>query len=245
MSMKRKAPPTKKKAFKKKPKVDPLDRWGLEPKFKMNLKRSDQNVSAYFVTNTAASSTLLSTIAQGVGDNMRVGQRVRMFNLTIRGLVSFFPAATGTVQGDTLRAIIYYDRQTNKASATWADLIFNINSGTSLAIDPPNWYNRGRFKILRDFSIQTPPLSATVAGGLITGQPNGTGIQCTVPSPTSSEMSMHFFKALKGKLDIEFSGTGATAANITGGGIFLAIQNFQGTGWWNIDITTSIEFMDV
>jgi len=231
----------KKKIVKRKPKVDPLDRWGLEPKFKMNLKRADTNVSTYFVTNTAASSTLLSSIAQGVGDNRRIGQRVRMFNMTVRGLVSLFPAATGVVQCDTLRAIIYYDRQTNLASATWADLILNINSGTSLPIDPPNWYNRGRFKILRDFQIQTPAQYALVGGGLIANLTN----QLSPPSPTSTEMNMHFFKSLKGKLDIEYSGTGATAANITGGGIFLAIQNFQGTGWWNIDITTSIEFMDV
>jgi len=212
----------------------------------MNLKRCDQSTSNYFVTNTSALAVNLTSIGQGVGDNMRVGQRVRLFNLTIRGLISFFPAASGTVQPDTLRLIIFYDRQTNGAAPAWSNLIANIASGTNSAIDPPNWYERGRYKILRDWMIPVPLQQATVAAGIMTGNATvAIPANPIVPFPTSTELTLHFFKALKGKLDTIYSGTGATAANINGGGIFVAAQNLQGTGWWNYDFTSSIEFMDV
>lgn len=229
-----------KKVVPKKKKVDPLDRWALEPGFKPNNKACDTQVSSYFTTNTSLSSNLLSVIAQGVGDNQRVGQRVRLHSIRVTGIVSFYPAATGIVQADYLRAIFYYDRQTNGASALWKDIIYNDNTGFSLSLDNPNWYQRGRFKILRDFKIPVPACSATVAMALITN-----GNVLTVPSPTSAEMKIEFYKDLKGKLDIIYNGTGNAVSQINGGGLFLAIQNLQGTNWWNIDVSTRVEFTDV
>lgn len=239
MSTKRRAP-KKKFTPKKKAKTDPLDRWALEPGFKPNLKRCDQTTSNYFVTNTSAAAVNLISVPQAVGDNSRVGQRIRLFNLKIRGFISFYPAATGIVQCDTLRLIIVYDRQTNGVAPTWANLILNIGAGTSTAFDPPNWYERGRYKILRDYHIPVPAMTATVAAGLITA-----AAPLTPPAPTSTELQLDFFKALKGKLDTIYSGTGATTANINGGAIFVFAQCSQGTGWWNYDFTSSIEFMDV
>lgn len=230
----------KKKAPPKKAKKDPLDRWALEPGFKANVKRCDTQVSTYFVTNTSVNASLCSIIPQGVGDNQRVGQRVRFQSWTVKGFVSFYPAATGVVQADFLRAIFFYDRQPNGNTPLWKDLIFNDNTGFSLSVDNPNWYQRGRFKIIRDFKIPVPACSATVAAGLITA-----ASVLTVPSPTSTEMKIEFYKNLKGKIDSIYNGTGGTVNQINGGTLCLAVQNLQGTGWWNIDITSAIEFTDV
>lgn len=226
---------------KKKVKKDPLDHWALEPGFKMNLKRSDQTVSAYFTTNPAVTATNLITVPQSTGDNSRVGQRIKLFNFKVRGQISYFPAATGVSQCDFLRLVFFYDRQTNGAAPSWQDIVRNINSGTSTCIDPPNWYNRGRFKILRDMIIPVPAISATVAAGLMTAVTT----QLTPPQPQSSELTIDVFKALKGKLDTIYNGTGSTTANINGGAIMVIAQNFQGTNLWNYDFTSSIEFMDV
>jgi len=228
----------KKKIVKK----DPLDRWALEPGFKMNLKRVDTTVSAYFGVTTSTAGLILNGIPQGVGDNSRVGQRVRMFNFTVRGEINFLPTATAITQPDSLRLLIVYDRQTNGVAPPYSNVIANITTGTSLNLDPPNWYERGRYKILRDWVINVPSTSATVAAGLITanGQPN-------VPHPNSSEFNLHFFKALKGKIDTIYSGTGATAANVNGGGIFVMAQlgSNQNGNVWAYALTASAEFMDV
>jgi len=239
MSKRPRVPPKKK--FVKKTKKDPLDRWALEPGFKMNLKRCDQGFNNYFTPNPSVTAMNLTSIAQQVGDNGRVGQRVRLFNLTIRGSIQYFPTATAIQQPDTLRLIIFYDRQTNNAAPVWSDLISNIAAGTHGPYDPPNWYERGRFKILRDWLIPTPAMSGTVAAGLITAATS----QLSPPSPTAMEFNLHFFKQLKGKLDTIYSGTGATSANINGGGIFIIGQNLgAGTGWV-YEGTSTIEFMDV
>jgi hypothetical protein len=207
----------------------------------MNMKRCDQSFSVNVTSVTGVSSLLLSTIAQGVGDNQRVGQRVRFFNWHVRGSVEYVPAATGVVQADYIRVIFFYDRQQNNAASTYAQLISNIGGGGNLAYDPPNWYTRGRFKILRDFRIVTPPIASTVAGGLITV----IGGSVNAPAPISAEFQIDFFKALKGKLDCEWSGTGSTAANISGGGLNMQVQNTQGTGFWVLSGTSSVEYMDV
>jgi len=239
--MKRKAQPHK-KGKGKKAKPDPLARWALEPGFKMNLKRSDQSVAAFFTTTTSTAGILLNTIAQGVGDNMRVGQRIRMFNMTVRGEITFFPSATSISQPDSLRLIIVYDRQTNGSGPIWSNVITNIAAGTSNNLDPPNWYERGRYKILRDWLVPVPAISATVAAGVLTAATT----QLTAPSPTSEEFHLHFFKPLKGKLDTIYSGTGSSAANINGGGIFVFGQSGQaGANNWAYSFTSTIEYMDV
>ena len=226
----------KKKVVKK----DPLDRWALEPGFKMNRKRTDTQVSTYFVTNTSATANLCSIIAQGTGDNARSGQRVRWESWTVKGFISFYPAATGIVQGDYLRCIFVYDRQTNAAAPLWKDLIYDDNTGLSLALGNANWYQRGRFKIIRDFKVPVPAMSATVAAALITAAQNlGT------PMPTSSEMKIEFYKNFKGKIDCIYNGTGAGVNQINGGALWCFVQNLQGSNWWNLDIESSIEYTDV
>lgn len=224
----------------KKKKKDPLDRWALEPGFKANLKRSDQLVSQFFTTVTSTVANLVTTIPQAVGDNSRVGQRVRFFNWHVRGSILLEPGASGSVQSDYLRVIFFYDRQTNGAAPTWATLVANISTGTSASYDPPNWYQRGRFKVIRDFKVATPPVAFTVAAGLVTTS-SGIGF----PSPTSQEVQIDFFKALKGKLDCEWSGTGSTVANINGGGLFVALQSANNTNAYVMNITSSVEYMDV
>jgi len=231
----------KKPALKRTKKADPLDRWALEPGFKMNLKRCDQSFNAYFTPSSSVTAQNLTSVAQGAGDNERVGQRVRWFNMTIRGTIQYFPTATSVQQPDLLRLLIIYDRQTNGAAPLWSDIIANISSGTHGPYDPPNWYQRGRYKILRDWMIATPAMSGTVAAGLLTSAT----LQLSPPQPTSCEFTLHFFKALKGKLDTIYSGTGATTANINGGAIFIIGQNLgAGTGWV-YEGTSTLEYMDV
>jgi len=228
----------KKKQVKKK---DPLDRWALEPGFKANLKRCDVSINSYFTPTASTAGVNLCAISQSVGDNGRVGQRVRLHNLTIRGLISYFPQATAIQQPDFLRLMIVYDRQTNGVAPPYSNVVTQINTGTSFPYDPPNWYERGRYKILRDWMIATPAMNGVVAAGLLAA---GT-TQMSPPQPTSMEFNLHFFKALKGKIDTIYSGTGSTAANINGGGIFVMAQNLgAGTGWV-YELTSALEFSDV
>lgn len=241
MATKRKTSVSKAKKIVKKKKSDPLDRWALEPGFKMNLKRCDQAVSVNVTSGGSTGATLLNTIAQGVGDNMRIGQRCRYFNWTVRGAVQWEPAASSVSQSDYIRCIFFYDRQSNGGLAQWNQVIGNISTGTSTSFDPPNWYTRGRFKIIRDFNIATPPQASVVAAGLITSITGSSSI----PAPQMSEMKINFFKALKGKLDSNWNGTGSTATNMNGGALCFVCQNANGTGQFVTTFTSTIEYMDV
>jgi len=221
-------------------KTDPLDRWALEPGFKANLKRTDVNFSVNVTSVTSTAATLLNQIPQQVGDNGRVGQRCRFYNWSVRGVLQYDPGATGVMNSDYVRIIFFYDRQTNAAAPTFAQLITNINSGGSAPYDPPNWYSRGRFKIIRDFQIPLGPMSSTVAAGLIT-----VTNPAIPPFPRPKDMNIKFFKAIKGKLDTEWNGTGSTVVNVNGGGFFAVAQNVQGTGYLILTINSSMEFSDV
>lgn len=224
----------------KKKKVDPLDRWALTPGNKASFKRCDQAVSTYITNVPTATAILLSTIPQQVGDNGRIGQRVRWHNFQVRGMIYANPQATAIVPPEYVRVIFFYDRQTNAAAPTYQTIIDNIGAGTGLAYDPPNWYQRGRFKIIRDFKLPLPAVSFTVVGGNITA-----GSVLSVPSPTSTEMEIDFFKALKGKIDCEWNGTGSGINQINGGSIGVVVQSLNSTTTWALDITSTIEFQDV
>jgi hypothetical protein len=209
----------------------------------MNMKRIDQALSVNITNVASTSATLLSTIPiLGTSpEASRVGNRVRYFNWQVRGVVTYDPSATSVSQADYIRVIFFYDRQTNGVSPTYSQVITTQPAGTSGAGDPPNWQNRGRFKIIRDFKIATPPISATVAAGVITSGLANAGF----PTPTSHEVQLDFFKALKGKIDCQYNGVAGTSANTEAGGLYFVCQNINGTGQFIATCTSSIEFMDV
>lgn len=246
--MKRKysAPPKyKKKTYTKKAKVDPLARWAIEPGFKENVKRDDTDLGVIsagglqFGTSSSVASTLLLTVPLGTNEYQRNGARIRLQSWRFRGFVAPDPSTLATTPyfNDHLRVIFFYDRQTNGVAPTFAQVAQSIQSGLSNSLSNPNWLNRGRFKIIRDFNIPTPAFSASIAVATPI-YPTGSPVQMT-----SAETKVDFYKNFKGKLDTVYLSNSSGPADISAGGLFMVIQSLNGTPWL-INGTSSIEFMD-
>jgi len=100
------------------------------------------DVTATAAATTASAVTLLDGIARGDEINERIGREVTLRSIQISG-VSYVTPATGIDQNH--RVLIVYDRQTNAAALTAAQVLSAVS-----CYAPRNLENRKRFKILFD-----------------------------------------------------------------------------------------------
>lgn len=149
----------------------------------------------------------LFTPVQGAAGFNRIGQKVTLKSLRVRGFVLNLATA---VQG-TGRIIIVYDKQANAALPNWADLITSISAAgaaTTGAMDGINMANRERFIVLADEQFWLP--SVTNTAGVLT---NVGGLNTSDKNP-----SMFNFDRFIKLRDME------THFNNTNGGTFADIQ---------------------
>ncbi len=152
----------------------------------------------------------VNIIPQGVTEVQRVGRKCTITNILWRYEINLPAAANLTSTADTVRVIMYLDKQANLLTATSA-LIMESDDFQSFF----NLANVGRFKILMD---RTHNVNALVGGG--DGAANDIG---------PVRHSFQFYK--KCSIPIEFTGaTGAlteqTSNNI--GVLLLGKNNFAG-----------------
>lgn len=121
---------------------------------------------------TASNIILLNGIQTGAAFYNRVGSRVEMRNLHIRGQVT--NAATST--SCMLRLLIVYDRQPTGALPVISDILQSrdqVGTATTGGISEINLDNRDRFAILRDMQYYAP--SCTNTAGVLTNGPQFPG----------------------------------------------------------------------
>jgi len=151
---------------------------------------------------SATNVVLLNAIQNGAGFYNRVGSRVEMKNLHIRGVVGL--SATATT--GNLRLIIVYDRQPTGALPTIATLLQSRDqtgasaNGSSAEI---NLENRDRWQIVRDMQWYAP--AGTYTAGVVTNQ--------AYPGVSSHTWDVNEFIKLKG-LGVHFNST-ANPVDIT------------------------------
>jgi len=114
-------------------------------------KNIDQSavLSITNATITGFISSLLTPIAQGSTANSRLGRKVRLTKVTLRWNAYL---SSASAQGSPLRVKMIYDKQTNGAAPTAADVLQSDSM-----ISPNNLDNSDRFITLMDFL--TEPLS--------------------------------------------------------------------------------------
>lgn len=157
---------------------------------------------------TPPTAISLFTPVQGAAGFNRIGQRVALKSLRVRGIVE--NGAT-CVQG-SMRIIIVYDKQANAALPNWADLITSISSAgaaTTGIFDGINMANRERFIVLADEQLLLPAL--TFAAGQLSGT--------SIDQGGSKNPSMFNFDRFIKLRDME------TLFNNTNGGTFADIQS--------------------
>lgn len=110
----------------------------------------DINAASYAVENTGTIMALLNGCVAGSQNFNRIGRKICLKSLQIRGV---WQAGAATVNDTAVRMLIVYDKQPNGAAPTFANVISSQNiAGTvsSLVYDMVNLDNRDRFEIIRD-----------------------------------------------------------------------------------------------
>lgn len=109
--------------------------------------------------------TLLNGIQTGSGFFNRVGAKIEMLNLHIRGFVT---NVTTSLQ-DFGRIVVVYDRQPNGAIPTVSDILqtrSQTGAATNSGYSEINLDQRDRFQIIRDYEVHLP--ACTNTAGVLT-----------------------------------------------------------------------------
>lgn len=200
------------------------------------IKAIDIAATAYTFqqVGTPPTLTLLNGIQVGAGFFNRIGSKVEMKSLHIRG--QLFNLAT-TVQ-DYLRVIIFYDRQPNGAAPTFADLMQSrdqAGTATTSAKSEINLDQRDRFVILRDRQWQAP--SVTLTAGVQTNGPNFPGMD--------QEWDINEFIKLNDLTTHYKSSTNPTTiADINSGALYMTLVSDQAAGKWQYVVGFRLRFGD-
>lgn len=187
-------------------------------------------------TATPPVATSLCYPVQGAAAFNRVGQKITLRSLRIRGFV--VPTATGIA---TLgRILVVYDKQANAALPVWTDVILGVTSAavpSSTITDGLNMANRDRFIVLVDEQFNLP--SQTYTGGVLTN----------LSYPQEKNPSMfNFDRFVKLRnMEMHFNNTnGGSFADIQTGSIsiFVAFESTSTAGSWGFGYSTRTRYRD-
>lgn len=178
----------------------------------------------------------LFTPTQGAAGVNRIGQKVLLKSIRIRGIVKNILTA---VQG-ALRIIVVYDKQANAALPAWADLITSVSAAgaaTTGAYDGINMGNRERFIVLADEQLWTP--SVTYTGGVLT---NVGTLNASDKNP--SMFNFDRFIRLR-DMESHFNNTnGGTYADLQSGSLNCFFVAAGTDAAWQLDAVTRVRFAD-
>jgi len=177
----------------------------------------DINQANYAVENTGTVLALLNGCAPGSQNFNRVGRKINMKSLQIRGFFYNTASASGA---RLVRMIVVYDKQPNGGAPTFANVVSSQNiSGTvsSLSCDMVNLDNRNRFEIIRDKCWDFGPISNVTDQSL---------------ASAPQTYCVNEFIPLKNRQTIYNAGTAGTIGDIQSGSLYvLFIANTaNGTG---------------
>jgi len=114
------------------------------------LKAKDQSIGSFAVDFNGA-VYLLNGVARGDDIDERVGRQILIKAFEINAI--FKPAAAGAAPvPSTMRMMIVYDKQTNGAALTPAQVLLAVGSANA-PVMPKNLEYRDRFSILRDMKF--------------------------------------------------------------------------------------------
>lgn len=189
--------------------------FGKQSGARPELKCVDVSLSGTMDQSSATTTQLLNGVAAGTDFYNRVGRKIRMKSILVKGFVSLQSPGSGATASSEqypVRVAIVYDEQPATGTNIAASTIFQGVDNTGASVVGPyvglNLNNRDRFKILRDWTICLKPI--TNAG---TTASYGDGMHAA--------QDFSFYK----KLDLDAIFTDTSASNISTGSIyFIAYQ---------------------
>lgn len=174
---------------------------------------------------------------EGSGFNNRIGRRIRMKSLQLRGFIYIDNTNAAVRNPGLLRLMFVYDRQPNGAVPSVADLLLTTDpSGAtgSTVYAGVNMNNRDRFFVLRDRTIPIPPLgingvASTTVGTMVYGPP--------------SELKIEEFINLRG-LEAHFKATTGAVTDIATGSIIMLTHSTYTDCGYSCSMSTRLKFYD-
>ena len=114
--------------------------------------------TATYQVNTTGSITLLAVPVTGADYNARIGRKITLKSLFIRGRIQLEVDATlaaVSVTGQQARCIVVYDLQPNGAAPAITDILNTADPASHL-----NLNNRDRFRVIADKEYTFDPYSS-------------------------------------------------------------------------------------
>jgi len=151
------------------------------------LKFKDTTFAAAVVATagTITDGTLVATIAEGNTDQTRVGNKIQVRTVMVRGIVRAPSSATAADSSDVVRVILFLDRGCNGTAATVAEILAAADYRAFNNLD-----NNDRFRTLAETTIDA---NVYASGAVVT-----------------APLYLSFF--LKGKVNLPFKFRGNTGA---------------------------------
>jgi len=189
------------------------------------LKVADLTVANY-VADTTGAVTLLAVPVLGSDMTNRIGRKIKLKSVYIRGLLQRESTAVDTVHDACLcRLMLVYDKQPNGAAPAITDILVTASSISQL-----NLNNRDRFQILKDKQwVVGPYWTNTVAT-------QSFGIADRVCYPVK----------IYQKLDLEMifnSTNGGTIADVNSGAFYLVTIGHRADGG-SFSLATRVRYLD-
>lgn len=125
------------------------------------------------ISNTNGLCDVLNLVQEGNGSYNRIGRKIKLRSLRIRGTVKATlaeEAVTGNFYGITGRMVVVWDKSPNGASIPTFDTIFGYTEqdGTEVGVNefaPLRYDNTSRFSVVRDKCFVLNPVGDNNSGG--------------------------------------------------------------------------------
>lgn len=174
----------------------------------------------------------------------RLSNRTRAVSLQLTGFISRTATNAAALAPGFMRILIYYDRQSNGANPSQADLLTDtIAAGTAAPVVPEsglNINNRDRFMVLRDRKVLLPGI------GINGASPTGLEIVTNINDVGKGSFNYQEFIKLKGLESLYNSTNGGTVGDISAGAFGILVFNHDASGSpaWNFTLQCRFKFLD-
>ena len=188
-----------------------------------------------FVTVPSA-GFLINGLVQGAGQFQRIGNKIAMKSLRIRGQIVNLSTNIQTM----VRIVIVYDKQSNGAipnSSTVLATRDTAGASTNTAYSFLNMDYVERFTIIRDYAVTLPSVSH--AAGVLTN----VGFESGQTPTGESMLNVDLFIKLKGLLAL-YKGATSAIADIATGGLYMYCLTQAGNNTWTSRNTMRLRYDD-
>lgn len=196
----------------------------------------------------AVTANNLNAPVNGAALYQRIGNRITMKSIQIRGVIAPSGANAAAVTEQICRIIVFYDRQTNGAAPAVADVLLNVDAAGTLvtsAFSGVNMNNRDRFYVLMDMQVLLPAIGINGATAAST-ETIGIDINGNAGDANQGQYNINRFIKLKG-LEAQFKASAGGVGDCAAGGIFLlAITNIDAnaTAAWQLSFVARTRYTD-